>query len=87
MERPSSRAPFVQGRTNKGKGKGKDKAKDKPNKPKGPVHCNRFLKDGNCTFGANCRCPHLTKEEYDRKAAEMKAASTAAPATDGAAKG
>ena len=67
------------------KGNGNDK--DKPVKPTGPIHCNRFLKDGHCAFGAKCRDPHLMKEDYDRKVAEMKAASTAAPATDGPAKG
>ena len=42
-----------------------------------PYHCNKFLKDGVCPYGEQCKYPHLTKAEYDAELAKMKASAAA----------
>ena len=64
-----------------------DKGKPSPPKPRPPsagagkrtvpFHCNKFLKDGTCPFGEQCKFPHLTKAHYDEELAKMKADAAA----------
>ena len=65
----------------KGDGKGKASPPRPPTPGAGrrkvPFHCNKFLKEGSCQYGDNCKFPHLTKAQYDEELAKMKAAAAA----------
>ena len=79
-ERPSRSASAAK---RKGGGKGKPPT-SQPRSPSAgagkrtvPSHCNKFLKEGTCPFGEQCKYPHLTQAEYDEELAKMKAAAAA----------
>ena len=68
MEKPSRSRSASRGAQNEGgqgKGKGKGKGKSKNQKDQFVQWCRDHLKEGGCSYGQDCRFPHLSAEAVE----------------------
>ena len=62
MERPSRSRSASRGAQN---GRGKGKGKSKNQKDQTVQWCRNHLKEGGCSYGQDCRFPHLSAEAVE----------------------